>query len=291
MRSIKEPAMTRSIARRNLLNRVMLTLTAVCTVITASILFLILGFLVWNGWRSLDWDFFTKLPLSAGETGGGLANAIVGSGILILISIVIGVPVGFLGGIYLAEFGGTTAPMLVRYTADLLNGVPSIVIGIFAWTIIVVRFHHFSAWAGGFALSLMMIPIGLRSTEQFLRAVPDSLREGSLALGASKTRTILTVIVPAAKQGILTGMILGVARIAGETAPLLFTALNNQYWSQKLSEPIASLPVMIYKLAISPYDDWHRQAWAAGLVLLALVLVANVAARLVLSRGGFAQRG
>jgi phosphate transport system permease protein len=277
--------------RRNLVNNVMLALTGVCTFITVSVLFVILGFLIWNGFRSLDWNFFTKLPLSPGETGGGLANAIVGSGITIGIAVLIGVPVGFLGGIYLAEFGGKTFPMFVRYTADLLNGVPSIVIGIFAWTVIVVPMHTFSAWAGGFALSLMMIPIGLRSTEHFLRSVPNSLREASLALGATKGRTIMTVVVPAARQGILTGLILGVARIAGETAPLLFTSLNNQYWSEKLTEPTATLPVMIYKLAISPYDDWHRQAWAAGLVLLGLVLIANIAARLVLSRGASIQRG
>jgi phosphate transport system permease protein len=220
-----------------------------------------------------------------------MANAIVGSFVLILISLVIGIPVGFLGGIYLAEFGGRTIPTMIRYTADLLNGVPSIVIGIVAWTVIVVPTHRFSAWAGGFALSLMMIPIGLRATEQFLRGVPDSLREGSLALGASKTRTILTVIVPAAKQGILTGMILGVARVAGETAPLLFTSLNNQFWANKLGEPTASLPVMIFTHAISPYEDWHRQAWAAGTVLLGLVLIANLAARWVLSRGAATQRG
>jgi len=277
--------------RRNLVNNVMLALTGVCTFLTVSVLFVILGFLVWNGFRSLDWNFFTKLPLSAGETGGGLANAIVGSGITILIAIVIGVPVGFLGGIYLAEFGGKTFPMLVRYTADLLNGVPSIVIGIFAWTVIVVPMHTFSAWAGGFALSLMMIPIGLRSTEHFLRSIPNSLREASLALGATKTRTILTVVVPAARQGILTGLILGVARVAGETAPLLFTSLNNQFWSDKLTEPTATLPVMIYKLATSAYDDWHRQAWAAGLVLLGFVLITNIAARWVLSRGTSVQRG
>jgi phosphate transport system permease protein len=278
-------------ARRNALNNIMLTLTGVCTFLTVSVLFLILGFLVYNGWRSVDWNFFTKLPLSPGELGGGMANAIVGSGVLILIAMAIGIPVGFLGGIYLAEFGGKTIPMMIRYTADLLNGVPSIVIGIVAWTVIVVPMHHFSAWAGGFALSLMMIPIGLRATEQFLRGVPDSLREGSLALGASKTRTILTVIVPAAKQGILTGMILGVARVAGETAPLLFTSLNNQFWANKLGEPTASLPVMIFTHAISPYDDWHRQAWAAGTVLLGLVLIANLAARWVLSRGAATQRG
>jgi phosphate transport system permease protein len=278
-------------ARRNMLNNIMLTLTGICTVVTVSVLFLILGFLVVNGWRSVDWNFFTKLPLSPGELGGGMANAIVGSFVLILIAAMIGIPVGFLGGVYLAEFGGKTIPMLIRYTADLLNGVPSIVIGIFAWTIIVVRSHHFSAWAGGFALSLMMIPIGLRATEQFLRGVPNSLREGSLALGASKTRTIMSVIVPAAKQGILTGMILGVARVAGETAPLLFTSLNNQFWANKLGEPTASLPVMIYTHAISPYEDWHRQAWAAGLVLLVMVLVANIASRWVLSRGASVQRG
>jgi phosphate transport system permease protein len=277
--------------RRNILNNVMLALTGVCTFITVAVLFVILGFLLWNGFRSLDWNFFTKLPLSPGETGGGLANALVGSAVTIGIAIVIGVPVGFLGGIYLAEFGDKTFSMFVRYTADLLNGVPSIVIGIFAWTVIVVPMHSFSAWAGGFALSLMMIPIGLRSTEQFLRAVPNSMREGSLALGATKTRTILRVIVPAARQGILTGLILGVARVAGETAPLLFTSLNNQYFSEKLTEPTATLPVMIYKLALSPYDDWHRQAWAAGLVLLGLVLIANIAARWVLSRGASVQRG
>jgi phosphate transport system permease protein len=278
-------------ARRNIVNKVMLTVTGICTVITVSVLFLILGYLVVNGWRSLDLNFFTKLPLSPGETGGGVANAIVGSAVLILIASVIGIPVGFLGGVYLAEFGGKTVPMIVRYTADLLNGVPSIVIGIFAWTVIVVPMRHFSAWAGGLALSLMMIPIGLRATEQFLRGVPNSLREGSLALGASKTRTIISVIVPAAKQGIATGMILGVARVAGETAPLLFTSLNNQFWATKLGEPTAALPVMIYKLAMSPYDDWHRQAWAAGLVLLVLVLLANIASRWVLSRGASAQRG
>jgi phosphate transport system permease protein len=277
--------------RRNILNDIMLTVTGVCTFLTVSVLFLILGFLVYNGWRSVDWSFFTRLPLSPGEAGGGMANAIVGSAVLILIAALIGIPVGFMGGVYLSEFGGRTVPMIVRYTADLLNGVPSIVIGIFAWTVIVVPTHHFSAWAGGFALSLMMIPIGLRATEQFLRAVPNSLREASLALGASKTRTVMSVVVPAAKQGILTGMILGIARVAGETAPLLFTSLNNQYWANTLSEPTASLPVMIYTHAISPYDDWHRQAWAAGLVLLVLVLIANVASRWVLSRGVSAQRG
>ena len=277
--------------RRNMVSRSMLFLTGVCTFLTVSTLFLILGYLLWNGGKSVDWNFFTKLPKSPGETGGGMANAIVGSALIVGLAALIGIPVGFLGGVYLSEFGGKTISFLVRYTADLLNGVPSIVIGIFAWTIVVVPMHHFSALAGAIALAIMMIPIGLRSTEQFLRAVPISLREGALALGASKWKMIATVVVPAAVRGVATGMILGVARIAGETAPLLFTALNNQYWSGGVDQPVATLPVMIYYRAISPYEDWHRQAWAAGLVLLAMVLVANIAARWILSRGASAQRG
>jgi phosphate transport system permease protein len=277
--------------RRRTVNAIMLTLTMVCTLLTVSTLFLILGYLLWNGGRSVDWNFFTQLPRSPGETGGGMANAIVGSAKMVLLAALLGVPVGFMGGVYVSEFGGRTMGFFVRYTADLLNGVPSIVIGIFAWTLIVVPRHGFSAFAGGAALSLMVIPITLRATEQFLQQVPGSLRDGALALGASKWRTIATVVVPAARTGILTGVILGVARVAGETAPLLFTALNNQYWGNGWNQPTASLPVMIYTHAISPYEDWHRQAWAAGLVLLGLVLVANIAARIVLSRGAVASRG
>ena len=277
--------MTSRNQRRKILNNLMLTLTGVCAVITVSMLFLILGYLVYNGGKSVNLDFFTKLPLSAGETGGGMANAIVGSAEIIVLASLLGLPVGFLCGVYLSEFAGTTSSFVVRYTADLLNGVPSIVIGVFAWTVVVVPMHQFSAFAGGVALSLMLIPITARSTEQFLQDVPRALREGSLALGASKWRTIASVIVPAAKKGILTGMILGVARISGETAPLLFTSLNNQFWSTGLTQPTASLPIMIYTHAVAPYDDWHRQAWAAGLVLLLLVLIANILARTVMSRG------
>jgi phosphate transport system permease protein len=271
--------------RRNAVNNLMLTLCGVCAVLTVSTLFLILGYLLYNGGKSVNLDFFTKLPLPPGQDGGGMANAILGSAEVVLLATMIGLPIGFFAGIYLAEFGGKTFPFIVRYTADLLNGIPSIVIGIFAWTVVVVPMHHFSALAGGMALSLMLIPITARSTEQFLLEVPRAMREGALALGANKWKTIVTVIVPAARRGIMTGMILGVARISGETAPLLFTSLNNQYWSTGLSEPTASLPVMIYTHAVAPYDDWHRQAWAAGLVLLALVLLANVAARMVISRG------
>ncbi len=273
------------------LNGVMLTLTGVCALVTASSLLLILGYLVWNGGKSLDWNFFTKLPLSSGEAGGGMANAIIGSAKVVALGALFGVPVGFMAGVYLAEFSGKATANVIRYTADLLNGVPSIVIGIFAWTVLVVPMHHYSAWAGGFALSLMVIPVTLRATEQFLSQVPLALREGALALGASKWRSVATVVIPAARTGILTGIILGVARVSGETAPLLFTALNNQFWSHGMGEPTATLPVMIYYRAISAYDDFHRQAWAAGLVLLGLVLVANIAARMVLSKGAAAQRG
>ncbi len=269
---------------RYLVNNVMLALTGFCTLLTISILFFILGYLVWNGFSSLDLAFFTELPKSPGEVGGGMANAILGSFMMVGLATVIGVPIGFLGGVYLAEYDGGWFPSVVRYTADLLNGIPSIVLGIVAWNLLVVPMKTFSAWAGSVALSLILIPIVVRSTEQFLRAVPNSLREGALALGANKATATLTVVVPAARRGILTGIILGVARIAGETAPLLFTSLNNQFWATSPNQPTASLPVMIFTHAISPYDDWHRQAWAAGLVLLAFVLIANMTARFVVSR-------
>jgi phosphate transport system permease protein len=275
---------------RKVVNSLMLTATAVCTVVTIAVLFLILGALIVNGARSLNWDFFTKLPLPPGETGGGLANAIVGSAQIVGIAALIGIPIGFLAGVYLSEYDDKRFASVVRYVADLLNGVPSIVVGILAWTLVVLPMRTQSGLAGSIALAFMLIPIVTRQTEQFLREVPLSLREGALALGASKWKMIASVAVPAGSKGILTGMILGVARIAGESAPLLFTALNNQYWGG-LREPTASLPVMIYKLAISPYDDWNRQAWAAGLVLITLVLIANIAARLVLARGVSVPRG
>jgi phosphate transport system permease protein len=274
---------------RKFVNAFMLTMTGLCTLATVSILFFVLGYLVYHGGRSLSWAFFTHLPTPVGESGGGMANAIVGTGKLLLVTVVVGVPIGFLGGVYLSEFGGKVFPFLVRYTADLLNGVPSIVLGIFAFTLVVVPMKHFSTLAGGLALSVMVIPITVRSTEQFLRAVPQSMREGALALGASKWRAIATVVIPAGLRGILTGTILGIARVAGETAPLLFTAFSNRYWSPGFNQPTASLPVMVYTYAISPYEDWHRQAWAAGLVLLTMMLVANVAARIILSPKG-AQR-
>jgi phosphate transport system permease protein len=270
---------------RKAVNAVMLSVTALFTVLTVSTLFLILGYLVYYGGRSLDWNFFTKLPLSPGEVGGGMANAIVGSAKIVGVAALLGLPAGFLAGVYLAEFEDKMFAPLVRYVADLLNGIPSIVVGLLAWALIVVPTKTFSGLAGSVALSVMLVPIVTRQTEQFLREVPLSLREGALALGANKWKTIATVVVPAGSKGVLTGMILGVARIAGESAPLLFTAFNNQFWGGGITQPTASLPVMIYIRAISPYDDWHRQAWAAGLVLISMVLLANIAARLVLAKG------
>jgi phosphate transport system permease protein len=275
---------------RKSVNVLMLSLTGLCALVAVSALFFILGYLVYHGGKDVNWNFFTQLPAPVGETGGGMANAIVGSGKLLLLAALLGVPVGLLGGVYLAEFGGHAVPFVVRYTADLLNGVPSIVIGIFAYAVVVMPVHHFSALAGGFALGVMMIPIVLRSTEEFLLAVPTSMREGAMALGASKWRTISTVVVPAASRGILTAALLALARVAGETAPLLFTAFGNRFWSPGWGQPIASLPVMIFTYAVGPYEDWHRQAWAAGLVLLGLVLVTNIVVRTLLSRGTSPQR-
>jgi phosphate transport system permease protein len=270
---------------RKFVSGFMLTMTGVCAFVAVFVLFLILGYLVYNGGTSINWNFFTKLPAPVGETGGGMANAIVGSGKLLLLATLIGVPIGFFGAIYLAEFSGSKTAFVVRYAADLLNGVPSIVIGIFAYTLVVLPMKHFSALAGGFALGIMMIPITLRSTEEFLLAVPNALREAAMALGASRWKTIATVIVPAAYRGILTAILLAFARVAGETAPLLFTAFGNRYWSPGWNQPIESLPHMVFIYAISPYEDWHRQAWAAGLVLLGLILVVNILARAILARG------
>ena len=264
---------------RKSVNAVMFSLTGLCTLLTVCILFFILGYLVCHGGRAINWDFFTKLPKPVGEAGGGMANAIVGSAKLLLLATLTGVPVGFMGGVYLAEFGGRTFSFLVRYMTDLLNGVPSIVMGIFAYTMVVLPMKHFSTLAGGLALGVMMIPIAVRSSEEFLRMVPKSLRDASLALGGSKWKTIVYVVIPAALPGIVTGIMLDLARVAGETAPLLFTAFSNRFWSPGWMQPTASLPVMIYTYAIAPYEDWHRQAWAAGLVLLMLVLFTNIAAR------------
>lgn len=276
--------------RRKAVNVVMLSATAVCTLLAVGTLLFILGYLFVRGGSSLTWNFFTQLPAPVGETGGGMANAIVGSAKLLGLATLIGVPIGFLGGVFLAEFSGSVSGAIVRYAADLLNGVPSIVMGIFIYTLIVLPQGHFSTFAGGVALGVMMIPIAIRSSEEFLRNVPNSLREGAVALGATKTKAILTVVIPAAKNGILTGILLNLARVAGETAPLIFTAFGNRFWSHGWSDPTAALPVVVYSYALSPYDDWHQQAWSAGFVLLMLVLAVNVFARQVLSKQGHVAR-
>jgi phosphate transport system permease protein len=278
------------LARRKLVNAVMLTMTGICTLGTIAVLFVILGALLVNGASSLSWNFFTQLPKPIGETGGGMANAIVGSAEIVGMAALIGIPIGFLSGVYLAEYDDKRFAALIRYIADLLNGVPSIIVGILAWALVVVPMHGYSALAGSIALSVMLIPIVTRQTEQFLREVPLALREGALALGASKWKMIATVVVPAGSKGIMTGMILGVARVAGESAPLLFTALGSQFWGS-VTEPTASLPVMIYSRATGPYEEWHQQAWAAGLVLIAMVLTANILARMILARGVSVPRG
>ncbi len=275
---------------RKAINSVMLSLSGLCTVLVISVLFFILGYLLWHGGRSLSFDFFTKLPKPSGETGGGMANAIIGSGKVLLVATMIGVPIGFLAGVYLAEYSGKTFAFTLRYVVDLLNGVPSIVIGIVAYAVVVKPMGHYSALAGGVALGIMMIPIAVRTTEEFLRAVPNSMREGALALGATKAKTVFTVVVPAAISGLTSGMMLNLARVAGETAPLLFTALGNTFMSPGFLHPIATLPVMIYNYAIAPEEDLHQQAWAAGFVLLTLVLLINITARLIILRGPAASR-
>ena len=277
-----------SYRRRRLVERVMFTLAGIATASSIGILFFLLGYIAVHGLTALSLDFFTRLPAPVGEPGGGMANAIVGSAKILLVAALVGIPIGFVGGIYLAEYGRGGVAFWVRYAADVLNGVPSIVIGITVYALVVRPLGHFSTLAGGVALGLMMIPVALRATEEFLRLVPSSLREASLALGAPTWVTIMRVVVPAGIRGIVTGLLLALARVAGETAPLLFTALNNRFWSPGWRAPTASLPVMIFTYAIAPYDDWHRQAWAGGLVLLALVLGANILARLIM-RGGRAR--
>lgn len=268
-----------SLAKRKRVNFLMFSLTTGCAVISLAVLFFILGYIAYHGISSLSWDFLTKLPKPVGETGGGIANAIIGSAKLVGLAGALGIPVGVLGAIYLAEYGNNHTGFIIRYCADLLNGVPSIVMGVFAYTLIVVPMKRFSALAGAAALAIIMIPIVLRTTEEFIRLVPGTIREGALALGVAQWRVILFVVLPTASRGIITGILLAISRIAGETAPLIFTAFGNRFWDNGLLNPIASLPHVIFTYAISPYDDWHRQAWAAALILLLVVLAGNIAAR------------
>ena len=237
-----------------------------------------------SGASSVNWNFFTHLPAPVGEKGGGMVNAIVGSGELLGLASIIGIPIGVLGGVYLAEYGSARANSGLRFIADVLNGVPSITWGVVVYGLVVLRFKGFSAYAGGLALGLMMIPLIMRTTEEVLLLVPNGYREAALALGVSRWKTIVHVVMKTASKGIITGILLALARVAGETAPLLFTAFGNHFWNHSLNEPIAALPLQIFSYAISPYDDWHRQAWAGALVLVVTIFVINVLVRF-LTRG------
>jgi phosphate transport system permease protein len=270
--------------RRKAVNVAMLAATGLCALVVATPIALILYYVVAQGLPALSWRFLTSMPKPVGEPGGGMANAIVGSGILVGLACAMGLPVGILVGVCLAEFGGGKFGWWVRFAADVLNGVPSIVTGIFVYALVVLAMGHFSALAGAVALALMLVPMVARTTEEMLSLVPSSLREGAMALGATRARTVFTVLLPAALGGVTTGVLLAVARVAGETAPLLFTAFGNRFWSTSLAQPIASLPVQIYTYAIAPYDDWHAQAWAGALVLVAVSLLVSAAARLLAAR-------
>jgi phosphate transport system permease protein len=269
---------------RRVLSVVMMTVCFLSVVIALLPLAFILFFVVTRGIGALDLDFFTQTPKPHGEVGGGMANAMLGTLIVTGLGGLFAVPVGILSGIYVAENSRSRFASLVRFSADTLNGVPSIVVGLFVYALVVIPMRQFTALAGGVALGVMMIPIVMRTTEELLRLVPTSLREGALALGATRGRATFTVVLPSALPGILTGVMLALARIAGETAPLLFTALNNHYWSTSLVQPIATLTVQVYTYATSPYDDLHRQAWAGALVLVSLVLGCSILARLATRR-------
>jgi phosphate transport system permease protein len=266
--------------RRRIVSRIAETLCAGAVLLALVPLALILFYVLRQGIGALNIAFFTEMPKPVGEPGGGMANAIVGTLILIGIAALFAVPIGCVCGIHLAEYPDTKFSSVVRFAADVMNGVPSIVVGIFAYGIVVLPVKRFSAIAGGIALGLLMLPIVVRTTEELLRLVPAGLREGALALGATRGRAVFTVIVPAALPGILTGILVAIARVAGETAPLLFTSFNNRFWSTNLGQPIASLTVQVFSYAISPYEDWHRQAWAGAFLLVAMILTLSILARL-----------
>ena len=276
---------------RLLLSHTVMGLCALSVLIALVPLAFILFYVLTQGITSLNWAFITEMPKPVGEPGGGMANAIVGSMYIVGIGAMFAIPVGILSGVYASEYAGTTLASAVRFAADTLNGVPSIVIGVFAYGIAVLPFQQFSAMAGGVALGIMMIPLIMRTTEELLLLVPGSLKEGALALGATRARAVFTVVLPAALPGIMTGVLLALARISGETAPLLFTAFNNQYLSTDLRQPISTLTVQVYTYAISPYDDWHRQAWAGALLLVAIVLTCSLLARAATTRMERMRRG
>ena len=272
--------------RRQVMNHLITVLSILSTLLVVAPLVAILVYLIYKGASSLNFAFFTQIPAPVGETGGGMSNSIVGSGIILMLASLMGIPVGIAAGVYLAEFGrGTFLATAIRFTADVLNGVPSIVMGISIYSLIVMQQKHFSALAGGVALGIMMVPTITRTTEEMLATVPHSIREAALGLGVPKWRTAISVSLRTASPGIITGCMLAFARVAGETAPLLFTAFGNQFWSFKLNEPIAALPLQIYVYAISPYDEWHRLAWAGSLVLIVMIMVSVTLVRIFANRG------
>jgi len=260
------------------------TIAFVSAILVIAPLGLVFFHLLVNGAGSVNWDFFTKLPAPVGAVGGGMVNAIVGSLELLALAGAIGIPVGVLGGVYLAEYGSARINLVLRFLADVLNGVPSITWGVVVYGLVVLRFKGFSAYAGGLALSLIMIPLILRTTEEVVLLVPNGYREAALALGVSRWKMIVHIVMKTASKGIITGILLALARVGGETAPLLFTAFGNRFWNHSLSQPIAALPLQIFTYAISPYDDWHRQAWAGALVLVTGVFCVNIIVR-ILTRG------
>ena len=272
--------------RRTIANHLASAIAVLSTIVVVAPLIAIFAYLIYKGASSLNLAFFTQTPAPVGESGGGMANAIVGSGVLLAISSVLGVPIGIGAGVYLSEYGrGTHLANMVRFTADVLNGVPSIVMGIAAYAIVVLPQKHFSALSGGVALGIMMIPTITRTTEEMLLMVPLSVREAALGLGVPRWRSVLSITLRTASPGVITGCMLAFARVAGETAPLLFTAFGNQFWSTSVNQPIAALPLQIFVYATSPYDDWHRLAWAGSLVLILLIVVSVGLVRYVAGRG------
>jgi phosphate transport system permease protein len=273
--------------RRRIVDHAMTGVATLTVILVLAPLIAIFGYLVYRGIGSINWAFLTQTPKPVGEPGGGMANAIVGSAFILAIASVVGVPLGIGAGIYLAEFGRNRFGDSIRFTADVLNGVPSIVIGIVAYSIVVLQQRHFSALAGGVALAIMMIPTISRTTEEMLLLVPQALREAAYGLGIPRWRTALSITLRTATSGVLTGVMLAFARVAGETAPLLFTAFGNQFWNLRTDQPTAALPLQIFSYAISPYDEWHRQAWAGALVLIVLIVSAVAAVRFAVRRGSF----
>jgi phosphate transport system permease protein len=276
MKDMVQKAFDRTRLRREIWDKTMVVVLLLCAVIVLFILFNILWHLLVEGISSLNWDFFTRLPKAVGENGGGMANAIVGTLVLLILAVCVGVPLGLGAGIYLSEYAHQRFAQTVRFMTDVMNGIPSIVFGIFSYTLCVMPMKTFSALSGGLALGLMMIPMITRTSEQFVKMVPNQLREAGLALGVPQWRVIVDIIIPSALGGIMTGVMVALARVAGETAPLLFTAFGNRYYSHSLTQPIAALPLQIFDYAISPFEDWHRQAWAGALVLIGMVFVINI---------------